>query len=62
MTSATSPSKPSATRSGFTLVEILVVIGIIVVLAGILLPTVLKAYRQAGKTRAAADLQTIGMG
>jgi len=43
------------------LVEILVVIGIIVVLAGILLPTVIKAYSQANKNKLALDLQAIGM-
>jgi type II secretory pathway pseudopilin PulG len=37
----------------------IVVIGIIVVLASIALPMVLRAYRQADRTRAAADLATI---
>lgn len=46
-------------RGGFTLVEILVVIGIIVLLAGILVPLVGRAMRQAKQTRTAADLQSI---
>jgi type II secretory pathway pseudopilin PulG len=46
-------------RRAFTLVEILVVIGIIIVLAGILVPLVGRAMRQAKQTRTAADLQSI---
>lgn len=60
MTSATFHSDSSARRRGFTLTEILVVIGIIVVLVGILLPTVMKAYTQANKNKAALELQAIG--
>ena len=60
MISATSHSKASG-RRGFSLVEILVVIGIIVVLAGILLPSLIRAYSQADKTRAKYDLQAIGV-
>ena len=47
-------------RHAFTLVEILVVIGIIVVLAGILVPLVGRSMRQAKQIRTAADLQSIG--
>jgi prepilin-type N-terminal cleavage/methylation domain-containing protein len=43
-------------RSGFTLVEILVVMGIIAVILSIALPVTFKARRQAAKTRAARDL------
>ena len=46
-------------RHAFTLVEILVVIGIIVVLAGILVPLVGRSMRQAKQIRTAADLQSI---
>src|SRR5688500_17446134 len=46
-------------RRAFTLIEILVVIGIIVLLAGILVPMVGRAMRQAKQTRTAADLQSI---
>ena len=46
-------------RRGFTLIEILVVIGIIVLLAGILLPLVNRSRRQAQKLRTSADMQSI---
>jgi prepilin-type N-terminal cleavage/methylation domain-containing protein len=46
---------------GFTLVEILIVIGIIVVLAAILVPTIGRAMRQAKRTRTAADIQSLAM-
>jgi len=61
MTSATSHSNPHARRRGFTLVELLVVIGIIVVLAGILLPTIIRAYAHADRTKGQADLQSISV-
>jgi prepilin-type N-terminal cleavage/methylation domain-containing protein/prepilin-type processing-associated H-X9-DG protein len=47
-------------RRGFTLVELLVVIGIVVLLAGILMPVVGKARARANRTRCAAQLQDIG--
>jgi prepilin-type N-terminal cleavage/methylation domain-containing protein len=51
---------PHARRHrGFTLVELLVVIGIIVLLAGLGLPMVLRAYKSGTKMRSQADLQTI---
>jgi prepilin-type N-terminal cleavage/methylation domain-containing protein len=59
MTSATSPS--NFARRGFTLVELLVVIGIILVIAGIALPMLIKAYSQSDKSKARADLNTIAV-
>lgn len=45
--------------SGFTLVEILVAIGILVLLAAITVPLVGKAMRSAKRTRTAADMAVI---
>jgi prepilin-type N-terminal cleavage/methylation domain-containing protein len=45
----------------FTLTELLVVIGIIVLLAGLAVPMVLRAYKQGNKTRTKADLNTIAI-
>src|SRR4051794_22951709 len=47
-------------RGGFTLTEMLVVLGIILVLMGILLPTVMSAKRAARKTACSARLRAIG--
>lgn len=44
---------------GFTLIEILVVIGIMVLLVALLMPIVMKAYGKATNVRMAADLAAI---
>ena len=51
----------SARRSGFTLVELLIVIGVIVVLIALLLPSVASVRARARSVEAQSNLAQLGL-
>jgi type II secretory pathway pseudopilin PulG len=51
--------RPQFARRAFTLVEVLIVIGILIVLAGILLPATRKAHEQARRAQCASNIRQI---
>lgn len=53
------PARSVARRGGFSLIELLVVIGILAILAGILTPMIVRSQRSAKRLRVAGDLQAI---
>src|SRR5438477_635685 len=53
-------SRIESRRCGFSLVEMLVVLGIIILVIGLLIPAVMNARRASRQTQCASNLRQIG--
>jgi type II secretory pathway pseudopilin PulG len=56
---SSSQRTPRRDAGGFTLIEMLVVLGIIIILIGLLSPMIVRAYRNAERARVTGDLNAI---
>jgi general secretion pathway protein G len=56
----TTPKRPVGHRSGFTLIEVLVVMIILAILAAIVVPRVVGREEDARRARAVSDVESIG--
>ncbi len=54
-----SPQQTNLRRSGFTLIEMLVVVGIILLLISLVVAVVFRAQKAAGRARTKSDLQAV---